>query len=87
MLCRGTKENPDCGDYKPGNCRWSTAAENQQDTSDTRAKKVFSFINPEGELISFRNLKSFCKKQGLDVRGMQRVNKGERKTHKGFTTP
>lgn len=50
------------------------------------AAKEWSFLNPDGEIISFFNLEEFCRVNKLDVRAMTRVYYKTPKfnSHKGY---
>jgi len=53
-------------------------------TGNTQAKE-WSFINPNGQITSFRNLNKFCRENSLDQSAMLKVNKGSANHHKGWT--
>lgn len=49
-----------------------------------RYAKCFAFMSPSGDVVRLRNLKAFCRQNGLEPANMRRVNSGERQTHKGW---
>ena len=53
---------------------------------NTKSTKVWSFINPDGEQVSFHNLTQFCKNNGLHQGCMIEVHAGKRgrMQHKGW---
>lgn len=50
-------------------------------------KKTYTLLNPEGILITFTNMKEFCKDNELSNSKLCLVASGKRKMHKGWTLP
>lgn len=50
-------------------------------------QKTFTLLNPDGELITFTNMKKFCIDNNLSNSKLCLVAKGIRNTHKGWTKP
>jgi hypothetical protein len=46
--------------------------------------KEWSFIDPEGNLIVFKNLQKFCRENNLSIGNMKSVLSGKRSHHKGY---
>jgi len=46
--------------------------------------KTWTFIDPNGELVSILNLREFCLKNSLHPSAMSRVAHGKQTTHKGW---
>ena len=46
--------------------------------------RIYKLQNPQGDIITIKNLKEFCKKNSLNNSLMVAVSKGRRKTHKGW---
>jgi len=59
-------------------------------SKETRAKisknqeKTFSLLAPNGEIVTFTNMKLFCIKNNLDDGSLNKVFHGKRKKHKGY---
>lgn len=50
-------------------------------------QKTFTLLSPDGELVTFTNMKKFCLENNLSNSKLCLVAKGVRKTHKGWTRP
>lgn len=50
-------------------------------------QKTFTLLNPDGELVTFTNMKKFCIENNLSNSKLCLVAKGIRNTHKGWTKP
>lgn len=50
-------------------------------------QKTYTLINPNGELITFTNMRNFCKENGLSNSKLCLVANGKRPSHKGWTKP
>lgn len=50
-------------------------------------QKTFTLVNPDGELVTFTNMKKFCDENLLSNSKLCLVAKGIRNTHKGWTKP
>jgi len=48
-------------------------------------QKTYTMISPEGEVITFTNMKLFCIKNNLSNSKLCLVASGKRRTHKGWT--
>ena len=75
-VCR----NGDVGNYSRTNCRMDTI---QSNTEEVMAK-TYTFLSPDGEEITFFNMRKFCRENGLDSSGMVKVSKGKITNHKGW---
>jgi len=59
-------------------------------SKETRAKisknqeKTFSLLAPNGEIVTFTNMKLFCIENNLDDGSLNKVFHGKRKKHKGY---
>lgn len=51
--------------------------------SESNAKE-WSFVDPQGNVITFRNLQKFCRENNLSVGNMRAVLSGKRSHHKGY---
>jgi len=49
--------------------------------------KTFTFLSPEGELVTFTNMRKFCREHGLNRGNMQSVAVGRVKSCKGWRLP
>lgn len=49
--------------------------------------KEYTFSSPEGEIVTFKNLNAFCRKNNLHPGHMRSVNCGRIKSHKGWRKP
>lgn len=67
--------------YSPDTCLIVTI----EDNSSKSSSRNHSFISPSGEQVEIYNLKSFCKKMGLNRQCMHNVSSGLSKNHKGWT--
>lgn len=52
--------------------------------SESRAKKTYTLISPEGDITHINNLKNFCKNNNLNNSNLYRVVNGKSKSHKGW---
>jgi group I intron endonuclease len=50
-------------------------------------QKTFTLLNPDGEFVTFTNMKRFCMENDLSNSKLCLVASGKRKTHKGWTLP
>jgi group I intron endonuclease len=50
-------------------------------------QKTYTLLNPEGILVTFTNMKLFCKENNLCNSKLCLVANGKRKTHKGWSNP
>lgn len=60
---------------------------NKEETNKRVAEansKNWSFLNPSGEVVRFKNLQSFCRDNGLNPNCMAWVHSGDQKQHKGW---
>ncbi|MEJ7617548.1 MAG: GIY-YIG nuclease family protein [Pyrinomonadaceae bacterium] len=48
-------------------------------------KTYQGFVNPEGQLVTINNLKTFCQNNDLSYIHMHNIKSGKRKSHKGWT--
>ena len=70
--------------YEPGNCKWSTATEQNR---NQRNKRDVKLINPEGQeyLIAGGLIHQFCKDAELNSGHIYSVLRGKLKQYKGWT--
>ncbi len=66
--------------YSPQACSFISANENITGS----LSGSFSFINPDGEVVNFKNLRRFCRENGLSPSAMSHVHSGKGKSHKGW---
>jgi len=59
------------------------SSETKKKMSDSKSK-IHRFISTSGEVVSIRNLKSFCRENKLNEGGMYGVNKGRYRQYKGW---
>jgi hypothetical protein len=52
-----------------------------------RGAKIYTFKNPNGEIVVVNNLTQFCKENNLSQSAMHNVNSEKRNHHKGWTKP
>jgi group I intron endonuclease len=52
--------------------------------SDRSRAKTYTFIDPDGNIINFTNMKQFCKTNNLSECNMYRVLRGDRNNYKGW---
>ncbi len=60
----------------------------KQKISDSKSNKIlWKFINPEGNVVEFKNLSQFCRKNGLGKAHMHKIFHGKHGfiSHKGWT--
>jgi len=50
-------------------------------------QKTFTLLSPDGDLVTFTNMKKFCNDNDLSNSKLCLVASGKRKTHKGWTLP
>lgn len=50
-------------------------------------QKTYTLLSPDGTLITFTNMKEFCKENNLSNSKLCLVASGKRRTHKGWTLP
>lgn len=46
--------------------------------------KTYTMLNPDGEEVTFTNMKAFCKDSDLGVDSLGKVYRGEQREHKGW---
>lgn len=54
-------------------------------TIAARYSKTYTFIDPTGRSVTFKNLKQFCRENDLNPAHMRSLNIGKLKSHKGWT--
>lgn len=57
----------------------------RKQASQDACAKPYALVSPEGTLVSGTNLNALCKAHNLDSSVMVKVNRGVRKSHKGWT--
>jgi group I intron endonuclease len=58
--------------------------ETKDKLSTIHAKKIYQFLNPNGDIIEITNLRKFCRDNNLERSNMQKVFKGEIFSCKGW---
>ena len=69
---------------------WEADPERKQKASDrmkVRLAKTYTLQSPEGEVVTFTNMSSFCLEMGLHPSGLCNVAKGKWASYKGWTLP
>ena len=69
------------GDYKPGNVRWATSKEQQ---NNTRLLKLFIAHGPHGQIEVAKNQKAFARKWGLNGSSISHCLAGRYNQHKNW---
>lgn len=70
--------------------KWRKAFKGKKQTPEQIAaraagmEKEWTFVNLNGEVITFKGLKRFCEENGLNQGGMWAVNAGRQSNHKGW---
>jgi hypothetical protein len=73
--------------------KWRKAFSGKKPSEKTRIgailhhQKTYTMKSPDGEIITFTNMKEFCKENDLCNSKLCEVASGKRKTHKGWTLP
>lgn len=49
--------------------------------------KTYTFKSPSGELVTFKNLRAFCRENNLHASHMRSLNIGKLRSHKGWRRP
>jgi group I intron endonuclease len=61
-----------------------THSEETKQIIGDKNSKIYTFLSPENNVISIKNLKSFCSKNNLNYSCMNNVLSGRHKQHKGY---
>jgi hypothetical protein len=80
-FCRGTKDNPNTGDYVRSNIYLDTTGNNAADNF----QKTYILKSPTGERVEVSNLNKFCRDNGINCPSMNMVYSGIRTHTKGWT--
>lgn len=73
--------------------KWRKAFSGKKPSDKTRIgaishhQKTYTLKSPQNEIVTFTNMKEFCKQNGLCNSKLCNVASGKRKTHKGWTLP
>jgi len=62
-------------------------SENTRRGSIEYNQKTYTLLNPNGELVTFTNMKNFCKENNLSNSKLCLVASGKRRSHRGWTIP
>lgn len=71
------------------NLEWVSRAHNLEHSRERQissAVRTYTFIDPQGNVVSITNLSQFCKERDLNMNSMNKVHSGWRtfKSHKGW---
>jgi hypothetical protein len=75
---------------KESKLKMSEANKGRVHSEETKRKriesisKIYTFIDPDGNKITIKNLAKFCRENNLTASSMFRVSKGENSHHKGW---
>ena len=72
------------GNYEPGNCRWVTRKEQNQNQRDRKDQYLFVAKNEQGTIAVSNNQHEFARQYGLDWRHINHCLNGRAKSHKGW---
>lgn len=73
--------------------KWRKAFSGKKPSEKTRIgailhnQKTFTLKSPDGDIITFTNMKKFCEENGLSNSKLCLVASGKRSSHKGWTLP
>lgn len=56
-------------------------------TISERYAKTYTFKSPTGEIVTFKNLRAFCRDNQLQASHMRSLNAGKLRSHKGWRRP
>jgi len=72
------------GDYEPGNCRWATRKEQNQNQRDRKDQYLFIAMDSQGTMIASNNQCEFARQHGLNQGNIANCLYGRQKQHGGW---
>jgi len=70
--------------YDIDNLEWSTYDYNNKHSAHKQYRE-YEIVNPKGKIIKIKGLGQFCRDNNLTYQNIQKVIRGERPHHKGWT--
>ena len=56
-------------------------------TISEKYSKTYTFKSPTGEIVTFKNLRAFCRENNLQASDMRSLNIDKLRSHKGWRRP